>query len=246
MHHRSIFISDTHLGAGSAQAKVLLNFLQSNTCETLYLVGDIIDGWKIPRGQWKWKKSHTAVVNHILKLSSKQTKVIYISGNHDEFLRQVKGTLSLGSLEIHHKYDHIGIDGQRYLVTHGDAFDGVLGVGKWLMMVGDFAYDLAVWLNGKLNSIRHRLGFGYWSLSKCLKRCVKGALKYVFAFEGALSQHCKRKGYDGVICGHIHHPEIKMIDGIIYMNSGDWVDNCSALVESIDGNFEIIFWNRHD
>jgi UDP-2,3-diacylglucosamine pyrophosphatase LpxH len=168
--------------------------------------------------------------------------VIYISGNHDEFLRQVKGTLSLGSLDIRHKYDHVGVDGQRYLVTHGDAFDGVLGVGQWLIVLGDSAYDFALWLNTKLNQIRHNFGFGYWSLSKYLKRCVKGALVYIFKFEEALSQHCKRKGYDGVICGHIHHPEIKDIDGVVYMNCGDWVDNCSALVETTDGKFKIIFW----
>jgi UDP-2,3-diacylglucosamine pyrophosphatase LpxH len=242
MHYRSIFISDTHLGAGSAQAKVLLNFLQHHTCDTLYLVGDIIDGWKVLRNKWKWKKSHTAVVNHILGLPN----VVYISGNHDEFLRQLKGKLVLGGLQVHHKYEHIGVDGKRYLVTHGDAFDGVISVGKWLVMLGDSLYDLVLYLNGKLNALRHKMGFKYWSLSKYLKHRVKSAVSYIFAFEDALAQHCKRKNYHGVICGHIHHPEIKTIDDVVYMNCGDWVDNCSALVEHTTGEFNIIYWAKHE
>lgn len=242
MHYRSIFISDTHLGSSSAQAKVLLSFLENNSADTMYLVGDIIDGWKVLRNKWKWKKSHTAVVNHILKLKN----VIYISGNHDEFLRQLKGKLVLGTLEVHHKYEHIGVDGTRYLVTHGDAFDGVLGAGRWLVMFGDWLYDLVLYVNTKLNAARHRMGFGYWSLSKYLKHKVKSAVSYIFEFEEALVQHCQRKDYQGVICGHIHHPEIKQIGQIVYMNCGDWVDNCSALVEHHDGAFEIVFWSKHE
>lgn len=247
-HYRSIFISDTHLGSGPAQATVLLNFLQNNTSEQLYLVGDIIDGWKVMQNKWKWKKSHTEVAQHVLKLSSSRTvKVIYVTGNHDEFLRpMVAHQFGIGSLQVFNHYEHVGVDGKRYLVVHGDMFDGITRVGKWLSLLGDTAYDAVLWINTHYNALRHRLGFGYWSISRWLKHRVKKAIDFIFEFEKNLAAYCKRKGYDGVICGHIHHAEIKLIDGVVYMNDGDWVESCSALVEHFDGRFEIVYWRVQD
>jgi UDP-2,3-diacylglucosamine pyrophosphatase LpxH len=243
-HYRSIFISDTHLGSSSSQAKILLDFLRNNTSERLYLVGDIVDGWKVVQNKWRWKRSHSDVIQHILKLSSKAiTEVYYVTGNHDEFLRpMVSHQFSLGSLTLYNHVEHVGVDGKRYLVVHGDMFDGITSVAKWIALLGDTAYDLMLWVNNHYNSVRHRLGLGYWSLSKWLKHRVKKAVNYIFEFEGNLAGYCKRKGYDAVICGHIHHPEIREIDGVTYANCGDWVESCSALVENHDGTLEIIYW----
>lgn len=245
MHYRSIFISDTHLGCGASKANILLDFLKSNTCDTLYLVGDIIDGWKVAQNRQRWKKTHTEVVMYVLGIvKAGKVKVIYVPGNHDEFLRPlVKYDFEMGLFEIHNQYVHIGVDGKRYLVTHGDMFDGVLGMATWVGKLGDTAYDIALWLNTHFNSIRHELGMGYWSLSQWLKQRVKQAVSYIFEFELLIVDYCKRKGYDGVICGHIHHPEIKNVDGIIYMNDGDWVESCSSLVETVEGIFQIVYWS---
>lgn len=240
---RSIFISDVHLGSKSCKARLLNNFLKHNSCETLYLIGDIIDGWKVQQNRWRWNKDQSNVIKRIIKLSTEGTRIIYVPGNHDEFLRPVlHHNLTFYGLELHNQFCHVGVDGSRYLVTHGDLFDGITRIGKWLSFLGDSAYDLVLWLNTIFNGIRHRFGFGYWSLSKYLKHRVKRAVDFVFEFERNLAGHCKRKEYDGVICGHIHHAEIKMIDGVVYMNDGDWVESCSALVEHHDGRFEIIYW----
>lgn len=243
--YRSIFISDTHLGSKSCKSKLLNNFLQHNTCETLYLVGDIIDGWKVQQNKWRWSKSQTEVVKRILKLSTDGVRVIYVPGNHDEFLRPVlQHHLKLHGLELHNQFAHVGVDGKRYLVTHGDLFDGITRLSPWLSFLGDSAYEFVLWLNMHFNAARHRLGFGYWSLSKYLKHRVKKAVDFMFQFENNLAGYCKRKGYDGVICGHIHHAEIKEIDGVTYMNDGDWVESCTALVEHHDGRFEIVHWEK--
>lgn len=241
--YRSIFISDTHLGAKSCKAKLLNDFLKHNSCDRLYLVGDIIDGWKVQKNKWKWNKHQSDVVKRVLKLSTDGTEVIYVPGNHDEFLRPIlHHHLKLHKLEFHNQYCHVGVDGRRYLVTHGDLFDGITRMGKWISFLGDTAYDFVLGLNIYVNAIRHRFGFGYWSISKFLKHKVKKAVDFMFEFENNLAGYCKRKGYDGVICGHIHHAEIKTIDGVAYMNDGDWVESCSALVEHHDGTFEIIYW----
>jgi UDP-2,3-diacylglucosamine pyrophosphatase LpxH len=238
--YRSIFISDVHLGTKSCKAAELHNFLDNNTCNTLYLVGDIIDGWKVQKNAWRWNKKQTSVVRKILKISSTKTKVIFIPGNHDEFLRPMLNQLSFNGLELHNQYEHVGVDGKRYLVTHGDLFDGITRLSPWLSFLGDSLYDVVLGINNTFNTIRHRLGFGYWSLSKYLKYRVKKAIDFVFQFEKNLADYAKRKGFDGTICGHIHHAEIKDIDGIIYMNDGDWCESCSALVEDHDGNFIVL------
>jgi UDP-2,3-diacylglucosamine pyrophosphatase LpxH len=245
--YRSIFISDVHLGSKDCKAGHLNNFLKHNTCESLYLVGDIIDAWKIKENKWRWKQSHTNVVRRVLSHAKHGTKVVYVLGNHDEFLRPyLHYGLGFGMMEITNQFEHIGADGKRYLITHGDLFDGITRLAPWLSILGDKAYDFVLALNSRFNWFRHRLGFGYWSLSLYLKQRVKRAIDFIFHFEKNLAGYCKKKGYDGVICGHIHKAEIKEIDGVVYMNDGDWVESCTALVEHHDGRWEIISWTREN
>jgi UDP-2,3-diacylglucosamine pyrophosphatase LpxH len=243
--YRSIFISDIHLGTKDCKASELNNFLKNNTCNTLYLVGDIIDAWKIKQNKWRWKQSHTNVIRRILGHAKRDTRIIYVLGNHDEFLRPfLQYNLNFGMVELHNQYEHIGADGKHYLVTHGDLFDGITRLAPWLSILGDKAYDFVLTLNSRFNWLRHRLGFGYWSLSLYLKQRVKRALDFIFQFERNLAAYCKKRGFDGVICGHIHHAEIKEIDGVVYMNDGDWVESMTALVEHHDGHWEIVTWTQ--
>jgi len=242
-HYRSIFISDVHLGTRDCKSFQLLDFLKHNTCDTLYLVGDIIDGWKIQQNRWRWDQSHTNIIRKILSFTKKDVKVIYIAGNHDEFLRTfMPFEFTFGNVQIYNQYEHNGADGKRYLVVHGDMFDGINRIIPWVSFLGDKAYDLILSINSKFNWIRRKLGFGYWSLSKYLKHKVKQAVNFMFRFEENISDYCKKRGFDGVICGHIHHAEIKDVNGIIYMNDGDWVESMTALVENTDGTWEIITW----
>jgi UDP-2,3-diacylglucosamine pyrophosphatase LpxH len=243
--YRSIFISDIHLGVKDCKAEALNNFLKHNTCDTLYLVGDIIDGWKVQQNKLRWKQSHTNVVRRILGHAKRGTRVIYVAGNHDEFLRpMIPYGLSFGSIEIHNQIEHIGADGKHYLVVHGDLFDGITRLAPWLSVLGDRAYDFILGFNTAFNRWRHRVGLGYWSLSKYLKQKVKRAVDFMFQFEKNLAGYCRKRGFDGVIAGHIHHAEIKEIDGVTYMNDGDWVESCTALVEHHDGRWEIITWTQ--
>ena len=223
----------------------LNNFLKHNTCETLYLVGDIIDAWKIQQNRWRWKQSHTNVIRRVLGHAKRGTRVIYVAGNHDEFLRPlIPYGIGFGMVEVVNQAEHIGLDGRHYLVTHGDLFDGITRITPWLSFLGDRLYDFVLNLNSRFNWIRHRLGFGYWSLSRYLKYRVKKAVDFVFQFEVNLATYCRKKGYDGVICGHIHHAEIKEINGVTYMNDGDWVESMTALVEHHDGRWEIVTWTK--
>jgi UDP-2,3-diacylglucosamine pyrophosphatase LpxH len=241
--YRSIFVSDVHLGTKDCKADHLNNFLKHNSCDTLYLVGDIIDAWKIQQNKWRWKQSHTNVVRRVLGHAKRGTRVVFIAGNHDEFLRpMIPYGFSFGLIEIHNQIEHIGADGKHYLVTHGDMFDGSTRLAPWIAFLGDKAYDFVLSLNNKFNWIRRRMGFGYFSLSRYLKYKVKKAVDFVFKFEENLANYCKKRGFDGVICGHIHHAEIKEINGVMYMNDGDWVESCTALVEHWDGHWEIITW----
>lgn len=243
--YRTISISDVHLGTKDCKAEQLNNFLKHNTCETLYLVGDIIDGWKVQQNRLRWKQSHTNVIRRILGHAKRGTKVIYVAGNHDEFLRpMIPYGFNLGQIEIHNQYEHIGVDGRHYLVVHGDLFDGITRLAPWISFLGDRAYDVVINVNTKFNWLRHKMGFGYWSLSRYLKGRVKRAVDFIFKFEQNLAHYCRKRGYDGIICGHIHNAEIKTIDGIIYMNDGDWVESCSALVEHWDGRWEIVIWTK--
>jgi UDP-2,3-diacylglucosamine pyrophosphatase LpxH len=243
--YKSIFISDVHLGTKDCKADYLDNFLKNNSCETLYLVGDIIDAWKIQQNKMKWKQSHTDVIRRILKLAKKGTQVIYVAGNHDEFLRpMIPYAASFGNVKICNQITHTGIDGKKYLVVHGDLFDGITRLAPWISFLGDRAYDIILNINSRFNWMRHRLGFGYWSLSKWLKHRVKKAIDFIFMFEKTITAYAKKRGFDGVICGHIHHAEIKTIDDIIYMNDGDWVESLTALVEHHDGVWDIVTWKE--
>jgi UDP-2,3-diacylglucosamine pyrophosphatase LpxH len=243
--YRSIFISDVHLGTRDCKANQLNNFLKHNTCETLYLVGDIIDAWKIQQNRWRWRQSHSNVIRRILGHAKRGTHIVYIAGNHDEFLRPlIPYGIGFGEIEIVNQATHVGVDGQRYLVTHGDLFDGITRLAPWISFLGDRAYDIVLNINSRFNWIRHKMGFGYWSLSQYLKQRVKKAVDFVFQFERNLAEYCRKRGFDGVICGHIHHAEIKEINGVVYMNDGDWVESCTALVEHHDGRWEIITWTQ--
>jgi len=239
--YKSIFISDVHLGSKDSKAAELNEFLKTVESEKIYLVGDIIDAWKIQQNKFKWKNSHTDVVRTLLKKSRKGTQIIYVAGNHDEFLRpMIRYAANFGNVKICNQIVHEGLDGKKYLVVHGDLFDGITRLSPWLSFMGDKAYDIILDLNSRFNWIRHRLGFGYWSLSKWLKHRVKKAINFIFEFELTITAYAKRKGYDGVICGHIHYAEIKTVNDIIYMNDGDWVESKTALVEHMDGRWEIL------
>lgn len=243
MHYRSIFISDVHLGSRDCKALHLLDFLKHNSCDTLYLVGDIVDGWKIQQNRWRWNQNHTNVVRKILSYAKKGTRVVYVAGNHDEFLRSfMPYDFTFGNVEISNQHEHYGADGKRYLVVHGDMFDGINRIVPWISFLGDRAYDFILAVNSKYNWIRHKLGFGYWSLSRFLKYKVKQAVNFLNQFEINLTDYCKKRGFDGIICGHIHHAEIKEINGIKYMNDGDWVESMTALVEHPSGEWEIVSW----
>lgn len=245
--YRSIFISDLHLGSKNSKAKEVENFLKCNSCETLYLVGDVIDGWKFQQNRSKWKNSHSEVIRRLLKLHRNDTKIVYVIGNHDEFFRlMLPYELEVGNIKLCNEIEHISVYGEKYLVVHGDLFDGITRLAPWLSFLGDKSYDFILALNTKYNWIRHKLGFGYWSFSKYLKHRVKKAVDFIFKFETNISNHCKRKGYVGVICGHIHHPEMKHINDVHYMNCGDWVESLTAIVEHHNGTFELIHYNEKD
>lgn len=238
--YRSIWISDTHLGTRGCKAEYLLDFLKHTQSEKLYLVGDIIDGWRLRRS-WYWNDTQTAVIQEILKKTRNGTEVIYVPGNHDEVLRDYLG-LIVGGVKVRDLVEHETADGRRFLVIHGDQFDGVVRYAKWLALLGDWAYNLLLWMNDHFNKARKLLGMPYWSLSAYLKHKVKNAVEFISCFEEAVAHEAKKRKADGVICGHIHHPEIRQIDGILYCNDGDWVESCTALIEEADGRMEIIHW----
>ena len=239
-HYNSIFISDIHLGSEGSQADGVNSFLKNHSCDNLFLVGDIIDGWKLRKCIF-WPQSHSLVIRQIINKQRHGSKVVYLTGNHDEFLRDwLDVSLDIESIEIKDSHDYIGLDGKKYLVVHGDLFDGVHKMAKWLSYLGDNAYALLLKVNKVFNKIRQLFGFGYWSLSAYLKANVKGAVNFIFDFENTLADYCKSQGYDGVICGHIHIPSVKVIDGVEYYNSGDWVENFSALVLTQDDKWELL------
>ena len=239
---RSLFISDVHLGTRGCQAEQLLDFLRWHDADTIYLVGDIIDGWQLRSG-WYWPQTHNDVVQKLLRKARKGARLIYVPGNHDEFLRDYFGT-HFGGIEVVDSTIHEAPDGVRYLVIHGDHFDLVVTQAKWLALLGDKAYELAIVVNRIFNAIRRRLGFGYWSLSKWAKLKVKNAVSYIGEFEKTLVAEAKRHDVDGVICGHIHLAAIHRDFGIRYVNCGDWVESCTAIAEHQDGRMEIITWTQ--
>ncbi|MEY3259826.1 MAG: hypothetical protein RIT46_655 [Pseudomonadota bacterium] len=239
---KSVFISDVHLGTRGCQAELLLDFIRSMECERLYLIGDIIDGWKL-KGGWHWPQAHNDVVQKVLRMARKGTAVIYVPGNHDEVARDYCG-VHFGGVVIARDAIHTTVDGRTFLVTHGDEFDGVVQHAKWLAFLGDWSYRTILMLNTLFNHARRKMGFGYWSLSAFLKGKVKNALQFIENFEGAVADEARRRGVDGVICGHIHKAEMRDIDGITYINDGDWVESCTALVEHMDGRLELLEWAK--
>ena len=246
MKYKSIFISDIHLGTRFSKAKVLLNFLKHNESEQLILVGDIIDGWAIKR-KLIWPQEHSDVIQKILKKAKKGTKVTFITGNHDEFLRPFVPLLLGDSVSIANELEYVAINKKKYYITHGDFFDSITMTKKWLAILGDYGYDLLLHLNVVLNFLRKRIGIKkYWSLSKYVKDNVKSSVSFISDFEAVLSTHAKNKGYDGIICGHIHKAEIRDIEDIEYLNCGDWVESCTAIVETYEGEFKIINWLEND
>lgn len=238
--YRTVWISDIHLGTSGCNADLLVDFLKSIECGTLYLVGDIIDFWRLKRG-WYWPPRHNDVVRCILKMAKKGTRVVYIPGNHDEALRDYVG-LSFGGVELAQEAIHVTADGRRLLVTHGDMFDSVVMFARWLAFLGDHAYTLTLKLNVGLNIVRRRFGLPYWSLAAHLKKRVKNAVEYVSRFEEAVAHAAVDRGADGVVCGHIHTAEVRQFGHVTYYNDGDWVESCTALVENADGAMRLIDW----
>lgn len=240
--YRTIWVSDIHLGTPGAQAERLSAFLKAHPCETLYLVGDIVDGWRL-KDTFYWPQEHTNVIRKILTKSKRGTQVYYVTGNHDDFLRKfVDYELRMGNIHVVNDAVHTTADGRRLFVLHGDLFDVVTRYHKWVAVIGDIAYTSLLRANRYVNWARARMGYPYWSLSAFAKNKVKSAVNFISEFEKAVAHECRRRGFDGVICGHIHHAEIKEIEGVIYYNSGDWVESCTALVEHFDGHMELIDW----
>jgi UDP-2,3-diacylglucosamine pyrophosphatase LpxH len=239
---RSLFISDVHLGTKGCQAELFLDFLKHHDADNIYLVGDIIDGWRLRAG-WYWPQTHNDVVQKVLRKGRKGARIFYLPGNHDEFLRDYYGS-HFGGIEVVETAIHEAADGRKYLVIHGDVFDVVVRHAKWLAFLGDGAYTFALGVNTYLNWVRRKLGFPYWSLSQWAKLRVKNAVNFIGRFEEAVANEARRHKVDGVICGHIHHAVLHDRFGIDYLNCGDWVESCTAIVEHEDGRFELIDWAR--
>jgi UDP-2,3-diacylglucosamine pyrophosphatase LpxH len=240
--YRTIFMSDLHLGTRDCQAELMLDFLRHNDADTIFLVGDIVDGWRLKSG-WYWPQTHNDIIQKLLRKVRHGARMIFVPGNHDEFGRQFLG-LTFGGIEILGDTIHTTADGRRFLVMHGDEFDVVVRHAKWLAFLGDWAYDTALLINTHFNRVRRMLGFSYWSLSAWAKLKVKNAVNFIGSFERELAAEARRRGADGVICGHIHHAAIREIDGIAYVNTGDFVESCSLVVEHYDGRLEIVHWAR--
>ena len=239
---RAIFISDVHLGTPGCKADYLIDFLRHHEADWLYLVGDVIDGWAL-KGRFYWHQTHNDVIQKVLRKARNGTQVVFVPGNHDELARQFCG-LNFGDIAIREHTEHRLLDGRRLWVVHGDFADGVIQHARWLAYVGDSLYDFILWLNRHFNALRGRLGLGYWSLSQYLKHRVKNAVSFITRFEQVLLREAARRGYDGVVCGHIHKAEIRQVDSLLYCNDGDWVESLTALVETLDGELRIVEWKE--
>ncbi len=239
-HYRTLFLSDLHLGTRGCQSALLLDFLKHHDADTIYLVGDIVDGWRLRSG-WYWPQNHNDIVQKLLRKVRKGSRMIYVPGNHDEFARDYVG-YTFGGIEIMSRAVHVTADDRRFLVTHGDQFDIVVRHARWLALLGDWAYGAALRANTGFNVVRRRLGFPYWSFSAWAKLKVKNAVSFIGSFETALSEEAARMQVDGVVCGHIHHAALREIAGVTYVNIGDFVESCSVAVEHHDGRIEILRW----
>ena len=240
-HYRTLFISDIHLGKRGCQADLFLDFLRYHDADTIYLVGDIIDGWAL-KGGWFWPQSHNDVIQKLLRKVRKGTRMIFVPGNHDEFARDYLG-MNFGGVEVIDSIIHETATGKRLLVIHGDQFDIVVSHARWLALLGDWAYELALLSNFWFNKARRALGFPYWSFSAWAKLKVKDAVNFIGSFEKTLVDEARKQGADGVVCGHIHHAVIRDIGGLTYVNTGDFVESCTAVAEHEDGRLEILHWH---
>ena len=220
--YRTLFLSDLHLGTRGCQAHLILDMLRHVEADTIYLVGDIIDGWRLRAG-WYWPQAHNDVIQKLLRKVRRGARMVFVPGNHDEFARQFFG-LTFGGIEIKRQAIHTAADGKRYLIIHGDEFDVVVRHSKWLAFFGDWAYDFALFVNTHFNAARRPLGLPYWSFSAWAKLKVKNAVNFIGSFERELAGEARKRGVDGVVCGHIHHPVIRDMDGVIYVNTGDFVE----------------------
>jgi UDP-2,3-diacylglucosamine pyrophosphatase LpxH len=244
MNYRSIWISDVHLGTRHSQVGKLLDFLRETECEQLYIVGDFIDGWQLRR-KWYWTEEYNLLVQKLLRKNRKQTQVTFIIGNHDEFLEQFLG-LNFGAVQLAERTVHIAADGKRYVVLHGHQFDGLAHFNRLLDRVGSALYERILDMNIWVNRVRRLLGFGYWSFASYIKLKAKRAMKYVNDYEEALIQFARKSEACGVICGHIHRPEIRQVGEVVYMNCGDWIENCTALVEDFTGKISLINFHERE
>jgi UDP-2,3-diacylglucosamine pyrophosphatase LpxH len=240
LHFRTIWISDVHLGTRGCQAELLLDFLKHTSSDYLYLVGDIVDGWAL-RKRWFWPQKHNDVVQKILRRAKKGAKVFYVPGNHDEAVRGFCG-LHFGDVFVTNEVVHETVTGKRLLILHGDQFDAVMSCAKWLAHLGDAAYEFILKVNTVFNFFRRIMGYNYWSLSAYLKHKVKNAVEHISTFEQFIAERANYNRADGVVCGHIHHAEMRQIGDVLYCNDGDWVESCTALVEDTQGNLSIIYW----
>lgn len=236
--YRSVFISDVHLGTKMSRADLLLDFLKTFESESIYLVGDIVDGWAL-NSNFYWPQEHNDVIQKLLRRARKGTKVVYIPGNHDEFLRSF-GDHEFGNIILTDTYTHTAVDGRKFIVMHGDQFDVVINKMKWLAHFGSWAYDVLIYINIAVVKIRNLFNLPHWSLSAWAKYKVKKAVNFIGDYEENLASYAMSKGAQGIICGHIHHPNLRDVDGITYVNCGDWVETCSAIVEHMDGTMEIV------
>ena len=244
---RTIWISDIHLGTRGCKADLLNQFLKAHRCDNLFLVGDIIDGWRISTSKWFWPVAHNRVVRQVLRKSEKEnTNVFYIVGNHDEFLREyiAEHNFEMGNIKVVNEYRYETRKGEKLWVIHGDAYDGITRHHKWVALAGDAGYNFLLWSNNWFNSVRRLFNLPYWSLSKAVKHKVKKAVSYIFEYENTVAKETAKRNMDGVVCGHIHHAEMKSINGIKYYNCGDWVESCTAIVEDMQGNIEIVTWTE--
>lgn len=242
--YRSIFISDMHLGSKGAKAEYLAHFLKYTACQHLYLVGDVIDCWRLKKRIF-WPQAHTNVIRRILTKSKRGTKVVYVTGNHDDYLRRYSG-IEFGNIILCDEAEHKTLHGKKLLVVHGDKYDSVIQTQRWLAFLGDWSYETLIIINRYYNRLRQKFGKRYWSLSSFLKQKVKSAVSFISAYEAAVVKDCKKAGFDGVVCGHIHHPEIRHLDGIEYYNCGDWVESCTAIVETLEGEIKLLRWVEID
>lgn len=237
---RTIFVSDVHLGTKGCQAHSFLDFIREHEADTIYLIGDIVDGWRL-RASWHWPQAHNDVVQKLLRKARKGTRLIYVPGNHDEFLREYTGS-NFGGVEIVDEAIHETADGRKILILHGDKFDTVVRNVRWLALLGDWAYDFAIFLNRHISRVRRYFGLPYWSFSAYAKNKVKRAVSFISAFEHAVVADAQRHGADAVMCGHIHKPAIEQFGNVLYLNTGDWVESCSAILEHYDGRLELVRW----